>query len=85
MPIQGTSADITKYALAYIYDELKNKNIDAYLIHTVHDEIVAEAREDIASDVAKMIEEQMIRAGRKLLSKVPIKVDIHISDCWEKG
>lgn len=85
MPIQGTSADITKYALAYIYDELKNKNIDAHLIHTVHDEIVTEAREDISEDVAKMIEDQMIRAGRKLLSKVPIKVDIHISDCWEKG
>jgi DNA polymerase-1 len=85
MPIQGTSADITKYALAYIYQELNKKNLDAYLIHTVHDEIVAEAREDIVDEVAKMIEEQMVRAGRRLLYKVPVKVDIHISDCWEKG
>ncbi|MEX0621699.1 MAG: DNA polymerase [Candidatus Woykebacteria bacterium] len=85
MPIQGTSADITKYALAYISREIREKKLDAHLIHTVHDEIVAEAREDIVEDVAKMIEEQMIRGGEKLLKKVPVKVDIHISDCWEKG
>jgi DNA polymerase-1 len=85
MPIQGTSADITKYALAFIYQEFLNRKIDAHLIHTVHDEIVAEAREDIVDKVAKLIEEQMIKAGEKLLNKVPVKVDINISDCWEKG
>ena len=85
MPIQGTSADITKYALAFIYRELLKRNLDAYLIHTVHDEIVAEARDDIVSEAAKLIEEQMIRAGEKLLKKVPVKVEVHISDCWEKG
>ena len=85
MPIQGTSADITKYALAYIHRELRDKNLDAGLIHTVHDEIVVEARDDIADNVAKLMEKQMIKAGEKLLKKVPIKVDVHISDCWEKG
>lgn len=84
MPIQGTSADITKYALVYIADEIKRKNYDAYLIHTVHDEIVTEAREDIADEVAKMVEEQMIEGGKKLLKLVPIKVDVNIADCWEK-
>ncbi len=84
MPIQGTSADITKYALVYIADTIKEKNYDAYLIHTVHDEIVTEARADIADEVAKMVEEKMIEAGKKLLKLVPIKVDVHISDCWEK-
>src|SRR4030067_889341 len=85
MPIQGTSADITKYALAYIYNEFKDRKLDAYLIHTVHDEIVAEAREDIVDQVAVLIEDQMIAAGEKLLKKVPVKVDVYISDCWEKG
>ena len=85
MPIQGTSADITKYALAFIYREFSNRGLDAYLIHTVHDEIVAEARADIVEEAAKLIEEQMIKAGEKLLKRVPVKVDINISDCWEKG
>lgn len=83
-PIQGTSADITKYALVYIYNKLKKDKLDAHLIHTVHDEIVTEAREDIAEDIAKMVEEQMVEAGKKLLKLVPVKVDVHISDCWEK-
>lgn len=85
MPIQGTSADITKHALAYIFKEFTERKLDAYLIHTVHDEIVAEAREDIVEDVAKLVDAQMVKAGEKLLKKVPVKVDIHISDCWEKG
>lgn len=84
MPIQGTSADITKYAIVYIADAIKEKNYDAYLIHTVHDEIVTEAREDVAEEVAKMVEDKMIEAGKKLLKLVPVKVDVHISDCWEK-
>ena len=84
MPIQGTSADITKYALVFIYKEIKNRKLDAHLIHTVHDEIVTEVREDIVDEVAKVVENQMIRAGEKLLEKVPVKVDLHISDCWEK-
>src|SRR3990170_8942367 len=74
-PIQGTSADITKYALVFIYKEITDRKSDAYLIHTVHDEIVAEAREDIVEEVAKVVENQMIRAGEKLLEKVPVKVD----------
>lgn len=84
MPIQGTSADITKYALVYIYDTIKKEKLDAHLIHTVHDEIVTEARDNIAEETAKIVEEKMIEAGKKLLKSVPIKVDVHISDCWEK-
>jgi len=85
MPIQGTSADITKYAIAYIFQELTKQKLDAHLIHTVHDEIVVEAREDTVEKVAGIIEQNMIRAGEKLLKKVPVKVDIYISNCWEKG
>ncbi len=84
-PIQGTSADITKYALVFIEREIKSRGLDAYLIHTVHDEIVTEAAEDTVEEVASLVEEQMIKAGEKLLKKVPVKVDIHISECWEKG
>lgn len=83
-PIQGTSADITKYALVYVHDRIKKEGWDAYLIHTVHDEVVAEAKEDIAEIVSKGIEEEMIRAAKKLLKDVSVKVDVHISDCWEK-
>ena len=85
MPIQGTSADITKYALVYIYNEIVKRKLDAFLILNVHDEIVAEAREDVVDEVAKIVEDNMIKAWRKLIKTVPIKVDVFISSVWEKG
>ena len=84
-PIQGTSADITKYALCFIHDEIVKNGYDAYLVSTVHDEIVTEAREDQAEEVAKMVEYQMIRAAEVLLKKCPVKVEVHIDDTWSKG
>ena len=83
-PIQGTSADITKYALILIHNEIKKSKLDVHLVHTVHDEIVVEARKDIVNKVSKIVEDKMIEAGQKLLRRVPVKIDIHISDCWEK-
>ncbi|OGY25578.1 MAG: hypothetical protein A2864_02670 [Candidatus Woykebacteria bacterium RIFCSPHIGHO2_01_FULL_39_12] len=83
-PIQGTSADITKYALILIHNEIKKHKLDVHLVHTVHDEIVVEARKDIVKKASKIVEDKMIEAGQKLLRRVPVKIDIHISDCWEK-
>jgi hypothetical protein len=31
-----------------------------------------------------MVESQMVEAGQKLLKSVPVKVDVHIADVWEK-
>ncbi len=82
-PIQGTSADMVKYALVYIYDKIREKNYEAYPIHTIHDEIVVEVREDQAEEVRDLVEKQMLRAAKVLLKKVPVKVDAKVSDVWE--
>jgi len=82
-PIQGTSADMVKYALIYIYDKIKEKGYEAYPIHTIHDEIVIEVRENQAEEVRDLVEKEMIRAAKVLLKKVPVKVDAKVSDAWE--
>jgi DNA polymerase-1 len=84
MPIQGTNADITKYALIYISQRFKKEGWDAHLTHTVHDEIVAEAPTEIAETAALAVEEEMVRAANKLLGTVSVKVDVHTADYWEK-
>lgn len=84
-PIQGTSADITKYALVFIHEEFKKKNLDAYLISTVHDEIIAEASDEVAQEAALIMEKQMVRSGEILLKNCPVKVEVHIDDSWSKG
>lgn len=82
-PIQGSSADMTKLALVGIYDKIKKEKLDAYLIHTVHDEVVVEARTEIAEKVRELVRTEMVRSGESLLKKVPVEVDAKISDVWE--
>ncbi len=82
-PIQGTSADMIKYAIVYVYRRLKKESLDAFLVHTVHDEIVVETAEEDAERVRDVMKEEMERAGELMIKKVPMKADAMISDIWE--
>jgi DNA polymerase-1 len=82
-PIQGTNADAIKYALVFLSDKIKEKNVDASIILTVHDEIVCEVREDQAEDWAKVQSEEMVRAGELFIKKVPVESQPFVADVWE--
>ncbi|MEZ5346921.1 MAG: DNA polymerase [Pyrinomonadaceae bacterium] len=82
MPIQGTSADILKLALRILHDAFQGTT--ARLVNIVHDEIVIEAAESEAEEAAKKLEASMIRAAEEYISRVPVKVDVMISDEWAK-
>ena len=82
-PIQGTNADAIKYALVFLSDKIKEKNADASIILTVHDEIVCEVREDQAEDWAKIQSEEMVRAGELFIKKVPVESQPFVADVWE--
>jgi DNA polymerase-1 len=81
-PIQGASADIAKLALGYVNDTLRD--FDARLINSIHDEFVVECRADLAEEVSERTKEAMTRAGRELLEKVPVEVDVVVSREWRK-
>jgi len=82
-PIQGTSADITKMALVSLRQRIKEEGLGAVPIHTVHDEIVVEAPVAESEITAKIVKEEMEKAGEALLKKVPVKVEVVVSDIWE--
>ncbi len=82
-PIQGTSADMTKYALVGIHKALRDGKYDAFLIHTVHDEIVVEVKAEQAEVVREVVSNELLKAGRRLLKNVPVKAEVKISDVWE--
>ncbi|MEK7611627.1 MAG: DNA polymerase [Patescibacteria group bacterium] len=82
-PIQGTSADMTKFALVGIYNALKDGKYDAFPIHTVHDEIVVEVREDQAEEVKEIVEREMVKSGQMLLKSVPVLAEVKVSNVWE--
>ena len=81
-PIQGSSADIAKLALAYIRKGLEK--IDARLINSIHDEFVVECAEELAEEVSEKTKRAMILAGEKLLKKVPVEVEVVVSREWRK-
>lgn len=81
-PIQGSSADIIKRALALLYEALKP--IDAQIVNCIHDEIVVEAAETDAEEAAAILDREMVTAAREFISSVPVTVDIVIADAWLK-
>ena len=81
-PIQGSSADIAKLALAYISRDLKG--MDARLVNSIHDEFVVECREDLAAEVSEKMSAAMTRAGERILEKVPVEVEVVVSREWTK-
>lgn len=81
-PIQGSSADIAKLALAYMREELMG--LDARLVNSIHDEFVVECREDLAPEVSEKMQVAMKRAGERILEKVPVEVEVVVSREWTK-
>jgi len=81
MPIQGTSADMTKLAMVRVHERLEEMD-DAGLVNTIHDELVVECRAEDGEAVANAVREEMEAAHRTLLSKVPPEVDVHVGPYW---
>jgi len=79
-PIQGGALDIMKLALVRVDKALEPYN--ARLVHTVHDELIAEVIDEDVDKIKKIVEEEMIQAGQYFLKKVPIEVDVKISKSW---
>ena len=50
----------------------------------VYDEIILEAPESLAQWSANLLEEKMTEAAKIYIKTVPIVVDVHISDFWNK-
>jgi len=80
-PIQGTGSDIFKRAMTITSNRLKGS--DAFIVNSIHDEIVVECDQATADETAKIVNQSMIDAGSEFLFRVPIEVDVSVTDCWE--
>ncbi len=79
-PIQGTGSDLLKMAVA-MFGKLK-KELNASVVNLVHDEIIVEAQENIATEVRDILAQSMEKSGKILLKKVPVAFEIEIVDSW---
>jgi DNA polymerase I-like protein with 3'-5' exonuclease and polymerase domains len=82
-PVQGTAADPIKQALAWLPQALAGTQ--ATIIGTIHDEILVEAPEDHAEEVARILKATMEEAGRVYLQQVPVVADVRIAVSWAES
>jgi DNA polymerase I-like protein with 3'-5' exonuclease and polymerase domains len=80
--VHNSNADMTKLALVGLHEALQG--YDARVVNTVHDEIVVEARDEQAEAVCKIVEHEMVKAGAKIITLVPVVADAKIADYWSK-
>jgi DNA polymerase-1 len=84
-PIQGSSADMTKLALIYIYDEIQaNWKGDVKIVMTVHDQIDTICKQEKAEEWAPTMTALMEKAAMKIVKNGLLKADTNISETWEK-
>lgn len=78
-PIQGTAADLLKLAMLAVEKYLRREMPEAWLLLTVHDELVLEAPADKAEEVAARVRQEMMQVADL---KVPLDVEVGIGDNW---
>ncbi len=88
-PIQGTAADIIKYAMIRVYERLAKDVPEAKLILQVHDELIVEVPENLAMEAAKVLGEEMQRVIQTTLPEaqwaqfpVPLTADVAMGTSW---
>ncbi len=78
-PIQGAAADIMKCAMIRVAKRLESEGLDAALVMQVHDELIVEAKCEIADQVKEILREEM-EASASL--SVPLTVDVTSGKNW---
>ena len=85
IPVQGSCADVLLIALAEADQRLSD--LDAAIIATVHDEIVAEVSDGDAAEAARRLEAAMVEAFLEVFPEAPTTglVDVAIVGCWAEA
>ena len=78
-PIQGSSADMIKIAMANIHNELINRDLKSKMILQVHDELVFDACLDELEILKEIVNDKMTNA---LPLNIPIVVELNTGDNW---
>jgi DNA polymerase-1 len=78
-PMQGSAADIMKLAMLKVDALLASASCEAKMLLTVHDELIIEASQSDAEEIAAQVRAEMESAYQL---KVPLIVDVGIATSW---
>ena len=79
MPIQGTAADIIKFAMVKVSEKLKERNLKAKLILQVHDELIFDVPEREADEVVSLVHDCMEHVATL---SVELDADVKVGKSW---
>jgi DNA polymerase I-like protein with 3'-5' exonuclease and polymerase domains len=76
-------------AMALCYKRLKKFDGTAFIINTLHDELLVECDEEDGTEVKVLVDEAMLEAMDELLNstepRVKLKVKSSVTKVWTKG
>ena len=78
-PIQGSAADLIKLAMIRVEEALQAQFPEAQLLLQVHDELIVECPETIASQVAALVNREMENIAQL---QVPLTAEANIGKSW---
>jgi len=83
-PIQGTAADIMKWAMVRVAEALKKEAPQSRILLQVHDELIIEAELSETDRVKALLPEMMSDLSKTPVKKlkVPLDVDVSSGDSW---
>ena len=82
MPIQGTAADMLKYAMVEIDRAIQAEGLEGRMLLQIHDELVFDVPLSEEARFREIIREKMEHTFE---SRVPIRVDIHSGKNWAEA
>ena len=83
-PIQGTSADMTKYAMYMIRREIIQNELPVKMVMTVHDQIDTICVKEYAEEWKVKMTEIMEKAALIIIQNGLLKAETEISEKWKK-
>ena len=82
-PIQGTAADIIKYAMSLAAEKIQNEGLQSSMLLQVHDELVFETTREEKKKLSEIVTDCMVKAAEICgLANVPIEVEIGTGKNW---
>lgn len=83
-PIQGSSADITKYACILFFKWILKEELlhTVKIVNLIHDEIVIEAPEELMPKAVEALKDCMAKAGEPFCPIIPLSATADIGKHW---
>lgn len=85
--IQGTAADILKFAIREIHYEFLKAGFDwnEGIVAVIHDEILCHVKEEHAQIASEIMQRCMKDAFEKFIKSVPAAMDLHVAKSWAEA